>query len=295
MKDRITHQAELAPPTFPSTPYRDWERYQDLALPPETVIAIGNEIAQDITYPGFSEVGKIIVDTQRNPDKFKSVFPQLAPPINVRFTNTVKEDRALANIDHDIKGIAVVARTRNKKTREVSTGVFADIDRVALTIKMDNSSSQAPDLAKRFLLVKEFSHFVYYQQHKEEMLKQIFENFDILEPADMDTTFLYENGVFRIGSNVPRLGELFENGLIDIDGAGYWHTTQAFGKMKRLGHLPQSAIHVLSSNDKVFETALVRGLLLDQGKGKFTWKNGVGPFNPEWTSITRAVLTGKSP
>lgn len=294
--NKLSQPQEVATPAN-SAPYRNWERYRNSVLPSETVIAIGNDIAQATAYSGFAEVGRIIVNTQKNPEKLKEIFPSFKPPINLFFTDSVEKSGALATLTLNADGVTVAANVRNKQTGQEQKGIFAQINKIALGVEMDNTSYAAPDLAKILLLVKEFSHFAYYQRHKEVLLKQVAENFEILEPANMSPDEIYENAIFQVGKgkNIPEMGDLFEHALIDVDGAGYWHTTPAFGKMKRLSHLNAQTIRILASNDWAFETAVGRGLLLEKGKGEFSWREGIGPFSTDWLNITRTFLDDKNP
>jgi hypothetical protein len=64
--------------------------------------------------------------------------------------------------------------------------------------------------------------------------------------------------------------------------------------MRSEGALSSRDLGVLESNNKAFEGARSVGILEEKGKGNFVWKEGIGPFSPEWTSIVRPILRAGS-
>lgn len=276
-------------------PYAGWEKYQDSVLPKEIAIAIGEDLKKDTSYPGFSEIGPLVIASQLDPEKIKTFYSSnLQGEVSIVFANTIKAG-SLSDLEHNTKSVVLETEIYNK-SRHTQKGVLVQINSLNLSVRLDNTSYLAPDAAKRLLLVKEFSHFLYIAKQREIIKQEVLENFEIVQPKVSESelgVLLQMNAFMRSGTeSIVSLGERFENAIIDLDGAGYWHIMRAYGKMKVNGVLSPRDVLILGSDDLAFETARQRGLLIEKKKGEFVWKEGIGPFSPQWTDITRKILSG---
>lgn len=277
-------------------PYSGWEKYKNGELPQETVVAIGQDLAGNHEYPGFAEVGEIILKSQLNPDQLQAYSPVFKDRIPVVFSNIMQTDGSLSAIEnaYDTLNPAPVA-LRNKQSLAVTRGFLVYTDRMRLKVIMDNGSHDAPEIAKKLLLVKEFCHLLYIQQHANVLAQELLGNYDLALPQpipDLHTSiFISANYKYQAKSpEIPEIGDYFKNALTDIDGAGYWHVLPAFGKMKRGGVFTNKHLSQLWTFNQPFEKAFAQGFLIEKTKGEFVWKDGVTPFSPEWTRIMRPVL-----
>ncbi len=282
-------------PRSESLPYQDWGIYQNALLPTDLVIAIGEDIKNSVEFLGFPEVGEIILLSSQRPDRLHELLPELIDhgPLGIRLTNLVEKEGANGALNHKIAATALRARVRNRATRETREGIFAQVNRLQLVVELDNSFYLAPKVAKQLILVKEFSHFLYFGEHKKVISVDVLQNFDILEPSSILglENFLLINGYAKPSlAGIPSLGDKFDNARVDIDGAGYWHIMAAFGKMKVNGLLSATDLQVLWSNDLAFERARSSGLLIEKSRGEFVWREEITPFSQEWLSIIRPIL-----
>lgn len=264
-------------------PYRNWEKYRNSALPRELTLALGEDIEKTVEYQGFPQVGRIIVAVQKDPESLKKIIPYLDGAIDIRLSDTVRKEGAVGFLDHDFRGIGTKVIIEDIRTGKTQETTLVNPTRLKLTVYLDNSFYLAPDVAKKFILVKEFSHLLYVQQHALVITDQVLSRFNIRVPEGINLPlFLWSNGHLKaISRNIPSFGDYFDNAFFDYDGAGYWHNTPAFGKMKKLGHLSTKDIVVLATNNTIFNEALRAGLLIETGYGEFTWRDGIGPFSPQ--------------
>ncbi len=304
VKSQNDHQSPTQNPTpYPeqtlilSDIYAGWERYANRQLPENIVLAIAKDLSLDTKYPGFSEVGTIILESRQNPNKIKAILPPFTGTIPVALENSVQTAGATATLTFTPAANYIEAQVKDKNTETVEKKTFLDFVSIGLSVELDNSIYLAPKEVKQLLMVKEFSHLLYINPQEAHIGKQVEEKFEITQSTSMYMeSFLFLNGQARPDvPQIPSLGDAFDNARIDNDGAGYYHIMRAYGKMKATGILRPVDISVLSSDDIAFETARKRGLLIEKSKGDFSWKEGIGPFSPAWTVITRAILQGKQP
>lgn len=278
------------------SPYRNWEKYQNSTLPREPVLAIGEDIEKNVEYRGFPQVGRIIIAAQKDPESLKKIIPYLDGAIDIRLSDTVKKEGAVGFLDHDFRGVGTKVIIKELRTGKTQETILVNPIRLKLTVHLDNSLYLAPDVIKKFILVKEFSHLLYVRQHAQVITDQVLSRFNIMVPDGINLPlFLWSNGHLKaISQNIPSLGDYFDNAYFDYDGAGYWHNTPAFGKMKKLGHLSIKDISVLATNNTIFNEALRAGLLTETSYSEFTWRDGTCPFSPQWLGIIRKIIKPKT-
>lgn len=273
-------------------PYLNWERHQNSTLPRELVLAIGEDIEKAVDYAGFPQVGRLITIIQKDPESLKKIVPYIDGPIDVRLSDTVRTERAVGLLHHDFRGVGIKVFIEDLRTGKTQETTLVNPTRLKLTVHIDNSFYLAPDVAKKFILVKEFSHLLYVRQHTQVITEQVLSQFSIRVPEGTNLPLLlWSNGQLKASSEyIPSLGDYFDNAFFDYDGAGYWHNTPAFGKMKKLGHLSSKDVGVLATNNTIFNESLRAGLLVEIGHGEFAWRTGIGPFSPQWLGIIRNVI-----
>lgn len=273
-------------------PYKNWERYKNSSFLSLLVIEMGRDIEADTEFPGFAEVGTLIRLSQEHPEQLQEYYPLVVNRIDVRLRNLVQEAGAIGSMDPKAKGITEVIKIGNKKTGQIQEGVAANIQSIDISVSLTNSFYLAPDIAKKLILVKEFSHLLYSKEQRQRIFEEFQQNYDLLEPIPEDlSTYLYLNAQGKdLLNKIPPLSDLFDHARVDLDGAGYWHIMRAFGKMRRKGMFTQQDLQALSSDNFTFEEALKRGLLIEKVPGGFEWKQGIGPFSPEWLAIIRQFL-----
>jgi hypothetical protein len=200
-------------------------------------------------------------------------------------------------LDHNVKGVGIRVYIKDRSTGKTQEITLVNPTRLKLTVHLDNTFYLASDVAKKFILVKEFSHLLYVQQHARLITEQILAQFEISAPEGVNLPLLFwSNGQLKgISRNIPSLGDYFDNAFFDFDGAGYWHNTPAFGKMKKLGHLSPRDINVLAINNRIFIEALQAGLLIENKQAEFSWAPGIeGPFSPPWLDTIRKIIKPKT-
>lgn len=283
-------------PTPKDNPYAGWERYQNKPLPKEIVLKIGQDLAKDTQYPGFKEVGELIILAQEHPEQLQKYLSGAKTSVGISLAETVPERGALGYLVYHPVTTEIAAKTKDKRTGDIKDGVFIKWDKVDLKVELDNSYIFSPNIFKKLIIVKEYSHLLYHPQHKDKIIQEVLDHYEILKPtADLNIPNLLYQTALHEERNTPVSGALFSQAKYDADGAGYWHIMPAYGKMKALGMVNAQSLDVLENDDRAFETARKRGLLIEKNKGEFVWKEGIGPFSPEWTQITRAILTDKQP
>lgn len=282
----------LFPPE--ENPYLGWEKFRDDYLPQEKVVAIGEDIRSSWELPGFPEAGELILLSQRESGRLADFLPQLQDhgPIKIRFTNLVETAGAIGAVAFNVRGVTVEAQVRNRATGETQEGVFVEANKMELVVELDNSFYRGPEIAKKLIMVKEFSHLLYIEEQKRVVTEEVARNFEIIEPkVDNLEAFLFINGHLKPGiRNMPSLGDSFDNALFDLDGAGYWHIMPAFGKMRSVGLLSERDLTVLKSDNQAFGEVRIKGLLQEVKTGEFVWKEGIGPFSREWRSVIRGIV-----
>jgi hypothetical protein len=281
----------------PLNPYANWERFRNRSLSSEILVAIGQDLEKDTRYPGFAEAGRLIIQTQQNPDGLQAYLPQFEghPALEVSLTNLLQRQNALANMETAAHSDGKVRVTeKNRQTGAVREYDLSKFVTVRHSVNLDNGIIFAPAAAKKLLLIKEFSHFLYYQKQKEHLERELGEKYEFEMPGIADVgALILLNGYDKLSTpSIPNLSDGFDNALLDIDGAGYYHIAAAFCQMKAEGQFSQTDLGVLDSNNRAYEAAKKAGLLLPKGGNKFEWKEGIGPFSPEWTKIFRPILLG---
>ncbi len=278
-----------APPNTPSAaldPYSGWSKYIDRQLPKELVTAVGRDIeASDI--PGFSEVGSVIILSQTEPSRLREYFPaaETPNPLAVKLHSSFP---ALGGMGLFLETADEIQRdVRDKSTQNVERRSFLPVQKVTMEIALADDLVYAPTLAKQLILVKEFSHFLYFQQHQSAVVDQVRLSYDVQRGFYSDDFFLYLSSVYKpFNPRFPSLGDLFDNASIDFDGAGYWHVMRAFGYIKQHNLFDPLSLEVFHSMDEAYTKAREVGILLEDN----SWREGITPFSPEWTPITREIL-----
>lgn len=288
-------------PPQKSNLYTGWERYANRNLPRETVMDIARDLAADTEYPGFSEVGQMVVEANtRN----GSIDPRIKPLSTVEdlriglLKDLSHQQGALARLEVKNTTTGIEGEFKPKGEAEFQQGFFTRVTEPnVLTVILDSSSYVAPEMAKKLLIVKEFSHLLLIAEHKKAIAAQVLQNFDVRfkNPAFDIEDVLYSSGQDKPDfNNIPSLTDLFNHTRIDWDGAGYWYVIRALGKMMAKGVFSSKDLDILNSNVAAFQAARKDGLLIEQGSGDYVWKQGIGPFSPEWTAIGRAVLWNRN-
>lgn len=273
------------------SPYRNWERYRNSTLPRELVLAIGEDIKKTAEYTGFPQVGQLITTIQKDPESPKKIIPFIDGPIDVRLSDTARTERAVGLLHHNFEGVSIKVFIQDLRTGRTQETTLANPIRLKLTVYIDNSFYLAPDVVKKFILVKEFSHLLYTRQHAQVITEQVISRFSVRVPEGTNLPLLlWSNGVGGLSRPNLSLGDYFNNASLDYDGAGYWHNTPAFGKMKKLGHLSPKDVGVLATNNTIFNESLRVGLLVETSHGEFAWRSGIGPFSPQWLDIVRNII-----
>ena len=274
-------------------PYRHWELYRNGTLPREHVAAIGRDLAHSPQYPGFPEVGTIIALSLEQPSQLQQYLPQLENhgPIDIKLSNLMARIGALSELFVDTNGVGITATVRHNQTGETKQGGLAKVDRMPLVVNMDNGFASAPDVAKKLIIVKEFSHLLYMNLHQQVIAQTVLQRFeiDLEEPVNLPN-LLFINAQASVKIRGIDFGDMYNNAPDDLDGAGYWHIIQALGKMRAMGLLSPTDLVILEGANTAFEEAKRRGLLIEENPGEFVWKEGIGPFSPEWTAMMRPIL-----
>lgn len=285
--------------------YKNWANLGTLS--PETVQAIGADIASS-SLPGFKEVGEIMQALQ-TPASLHAYFSMPTPekPVGIIVKDLVTEADAIGALQLETHVIAVDAALKENKTGNIQKMLLGQVERInAIGIEMDTSFVNVPDVIKQLILVKEFSHFLFIAQHMDLVKKQVLEHFTLVEPKnplpDL-ATFLYFNGRMKETApqlTIPSLTDLFDHAFTDLDGAGYFYIMPAYGWMKRQtlsnggpllpDELTTQSDSFLHSDEQAFQAAISAGLLIEKTPGEFIWKEGIGPFSPEWTGIMRPIF-----
>ena len=277
---------------WPELPYFGWEKYQNKSLPSSVVINIGENIKDlgDI-YPGFTEAGKIIIASQKDP-KSLEIYPKPLQPFKIEFDDFIKRDHALAGFSWNRLGRDVGVNLKNKKTGEIQRIYLVDPETVSPRIGLDNSVYLASSMAKKILLVKEFSHILYVNQFKEILAQEVTKNYEIDTSANAPISeLLMTNAIMRGNPKYPSpFGYYFDNSNKLVDYAGYWHIMPSFGMAIERGLLDNKDTMPLDTGKKAFDKVIEKGLLIKTGgkNGSFVWK--VGPFSKEWIEIMSSIF-----
>ncbi len=277
-----------------SSPYDHWEKYTGKEFPQDAIVAIGRNLGNNTEYPGFSDVGNLIVRSHLSTNELREYFPILTSRIPLQSAD-IHEPGLMqpASNDATIKELTVIDQTTGRSFQEP----FVETKSLKLTVKIDSGIYLVPEKVRQLVVAKEFSHVLYLQQCADNIASQVESRYSIVRSSDTTSipTFLFINSI-RYGGQPNRhsLGDAFDNGNLDIDGAGYWHIMKAFGKMKTKGQLSSVDLSYLSSVNTAFEKATEMGLLIQTQQNSFQWKVNISPFSPEWTSITRSILTNKN-
>ncbi len=272
--------------------YQGWEAYQNRVLPQFLVLQIGQNI-EHTDYPGFNEVGKIIQRSQTDFTSLEQFYPRLQNPIGVGMSNLVQKIGAIADFNESITGVGVNVALKDKKTGAQQNTVLVDPTKVSSSqVLLENSMWLASSMAKRLLLVKEFSHLLYMDQFKQILLDYVTSRFVVTTAAKASLDDLLVTMAYLYGdpAKPSLLGYYFDNGRKFLDYAGYWHIMPAFGLAMERGDLTSQDIGVMYSDKHAFTEAKNRGLLLEPTKGQFQWKQGVGPFSQEWQDVMKPIF-----
>lgn len=294
---QATAKPEGVLPKRVESAYNGWERYENSNLPKEVVMGIARDLASNTEYPGFAEVGSLLIEANTTNG---SLAPRIRPlntqeDLRISLLRSMAQKMgAVAYLEIDNTSIGTEGEFKLKGGGEFRPGLFTRIeDPTKIQAILDSNTAFAPDEAKRLLIVKELSHLLLITEHKRAIMSQVLQDYDIrLKDPTLDLEdILYVSALDKPHfKNIPSLTDLFDNAGLDIDGGGYWYILKALGKMISRGLLKGEDLVVLNSNVQAFEAAKRRGLLIERGKGEFDWKEGIGPFSPEWTAIGRAVL-----
>ncbi|MBI2029617.1 hypothetical protein HYT02_04330 [Candidatus Gottesmanbacteria bacterium] len=272
-----------------NSPFDNWERYKGKEFPTDLTVDIGKSLVRDMEYPGFSDVGNLIVQSQLNPQKLRSYFPILSSRIPLQSADIHEPGVMEPRFTNTFIGQQVVT---DKLTGNTFQDTFAESDSLELTVKIDGGIYLAPQRVRELVVAKEFSHILYLQKCADNITSQVEARYSISRASDTTSlsTFLFVNSVAYGGQpNRNSLGDAFDNAKFDIDGAGYWHIMRAFGKMKVTNQLSIVDLDYLSSANTAFEQARASEILI-QENSNFRWKEDITPFSPEWTNITRPLL-----
>lgn len=287
-------------------PFAHWERYVNGSVPTDNVLQIAARLRQNKMYPGFSEVADVMTSVNTDPTALTNLLGIAAPqtPVGIKLQDSATTSGFTASLAIKPKNIQIIAgEIRDKKTGKLRKVNLTKVDEIEFVeVELDNSLKTAPDALRELLIVKEYSQLLYINELKQKIREQVSANLDIVEPKNPSPnleTFLYVNGTSKAiapEADIPSMGDLFDHTLRYMDGAGYWHIMRAYGKMRRQklsnGNLmiPDDAANSYWASDNfAFENALKQGLLIESN-GEFTWKEGIGPFSPEWTSIVKQLF-----
>lgn len=266
-----------------------WELHRNRELPKEVVLAIGEDIRRSVEFPGFFEVGELIALSQTNPDQLQRYIPLYtnSEPFGVRLSSL---GGSLAQITLSADGVGEAATFVNKRTEEIINTVIGKWKRIYTpNIKFDNSLVQTSNEVKKLMFVKEFSHLLYMREQERVIMNQLTSSYEIMAPDLEDlASHIFHSALSKIRIASIDL-EGYDKAEDDLDCAGHWHILPAFGKMRYTGLLSSKDLKALEVNNQIFEAAVKTGLLLDHGKGTFSWKSDIGPFNTDWLSICRPL------
>lgn len=288
-----TEQSEVKYPN----PYQNWERYHNSTFPYQAILEIGQNMANTLEYPGFKQAGELLVISQKHPERLQQLIPLYAgsKPLQLRLTNLVRTAGAIAMLNIEASWIGVDVKVTDRKSGRRTNIVLGKFGRTTspLSIDLDNGISFAPDIVKKLMIVKEISHLFFMRQHQDLIANEIMSRFDIDTSNLADLAAQLQANAYN--EPVPKgidFGDLYKNAFADLDGAAHWYILPSFGKMKSQGLFSPQDLRVLSTNDRIFETAKSSGLLINQGQGTFVWQEGVGPFHPLWLTLVRPLWEG---
>lgn len=273
-----------------NSPFKDWKNYQNKNFPIEKVIAIGEDLERD-SLQGFSEVGTLIKRLQTNPSEIKRYLPLYTgtQPITLGLTEVPGLASISGQTNYEPILIEVMDLT-NGKNKKIELPRVTTIPEVA--VKLDNNLAAAPDVAKKLLIVKEFAHLLYMQQHREFLKNAINRRYRIDENVFPNwETHLQLAGTQGVHPPDVDLGEEYYSAVMDLDVTGHFHTLPAFGQMKDAKLLSQHDLKVLDVNDRMFEAAKKSGFLSKMG-GAYVWREGIGPLSSEWRNLARPIWKG---
>ncbi len=129
--------------------YQGWEKYTNTYLPDSVFAQISKDIAGTTNYPGFVEVGNLMVLHQANPNSLSKIHPQFVGPVRAKFTELVQARGAVAAFSQDVAGQWV-----NTQFKEIGTGKsqqfkMAKPTKIETEILITNSFSRAPEEVKK--------------------------------------------------------------------------------------------------------------------------------------------------
>lgn len=264
------------------------EGRQNSAISSEVVIEIGSEIEQS-DLPGFNEAGKLITLSQTDPNALTQYLPLFSGNLEFRFGEILRSINSVAHLAMEGKGDYKVAEVKEIATGRRIKTILGQYTSVSAAIEFDNSLINASKIVTQLMFVKEISHFLYTSELRSRIAHDVLRKYDVTieSPEAVLQDILFYNSVGNNG-NIPSLGELFDFGLVDLDGAGYFHIVPSYGLARAKGILTPKDIKILESNERLFEIAKSKGLLKQNSDGTVLWKQGIGPFSPEWTEIIRS-------
>lgn len=288
-------QAELGIiPT--SSPY-DWDQFQNRALPKEVIAAIGQDLISQTRYPGFPEIGKLIVLTQADPSTLTNYFPQYpsAEPINIKLEDLFKTEGSIGHLYFGTSHTDVKAIITNRQTGLSQQTVIEKISSEEVVVTLDNSFTKAPDAAKKLIIAKEFWQFLKLKESQQRISKAVDDKFNIKPSEEMDLLFALQTAAIR-NTRISGLNgiDAYDQAHSDLDCAGHYHTVQTFGLMKSQGLFSDSDLKVLTINDNIFKAATKEGLLSEKN-GTFSWREGITTFSQDWLNLCRPLWTGATP
>lgn len=266
-----------------------WKLHRNSQLPKEVVLAIGEDIRRSVEFPGFFEVGELIVLSQTNSDQLQRYIPLYthSEPFRVRLSDL---GGPLAQIILSADGVGEAVTFVNKRTEGIINSAIGKWEKISTpSVGLDNSLVDTSNAVKKLMFVKEFSHILYMREQEKVIMNELTSSYNVMAPDLEDlASHIFHSALSKIrieGVDLERYAKVED----DLDCTGHWHTLPAFGKMRYEGLLSSKDLWTLGVNNRIFEAAVKAGLLLDHGKGTFGWKSGIGPFSADWLSICRPL------
>lgn len=276
--------------TFRGPQYESWRTLAGKDLPRDITLAIANDLMNATEYPGFPEAGQLLRTSVVDFRSLTQFNPSLTEPLKITLED-LSNQSTTAELLTKVAGEGIEAQISARATNQSFTVTLADPREHTAQILLEETMAYGSHAVKALLISKEISHLAHVEELKQKVYTEFTSRFS-LEAASLlpHADLIYENAVASIPLDTnPPMGFYYQNALQLLDWAGYWHITPALGRMIKQGVLTDQDKIVISANIDVLNLALKRGTLWENKPGVYVWKEGVGPFSPEWQDIMKNV------
>lgn len=273
--------------------------YYNRELPESLVRKIAHDMISLPDYPSLVSGGRLLIDNYDHHQKLIDMQP--APttenpfPMRVAFTNKLDgktraffQVEAKADIGYEL---TLFDKTNKKEMRFV--GVKAGPRRYGIFLNTLLVDVNPSTWSYKLLLAKEASHFLYMKQQVDDVWNAVAQKYEVRGTEEDIKTILWNTAFWKNDpkARIPSLAPHFDRAEDLLDYAGYWHINADIQRLSREGKLTQQDRNVLEANIAISDLSLKKGLLIPNNRGRFDWKEGIGPFSDEWIAVVDEALS----